>query len=599
MALLSCDKKTLPREPDTIPPVATIIYPVDGMTISGIVDVRISATDNDKVDAIEYLINDEIIGSANSSPFTYSWNTLEYIDNEPYYLSAIVVDLSDNYAQTEPITVIINNYDNDGPPGEILYPAPSLTVSGTIYILAYPTENDAVFAQFLIDDSLRFTDDTLNIVQPWNVNVFSYEWDTYDVTDNETHSITVVLSDTAGNTTALSSWVFVNNQVDVIPPMGNITNPAAGQTVEGIVEIQVTATDNEEIFFVKCFIDGDSLDTDFSEPYQFNWDTWEFTEDEEHMIYVIIEDLSGNVASAPPITVFVNNEDDPDITPPTGTIVTPSAGQTVEGEIQIEVSAYDDIQLSHVEFFIDGVSGSADYTFPYQFLWNTENVDDDQEYILSATVYDGTGNWAPVQPITVLVDNQDNVFPEGTIMSPVAGQIVQGLVDIGVVATDNVAVDHVEFYLDGNVIDSDPGAPYTYSWDTTEAEEDAGHSITVIIEDTNGNRTTLPTIIVTVNNLPDIETTPPIVSITNPVSGQTVGGVVTIQISATDNAGIDHVNIFVDGTLVSTDTDYPYTYDWNTTALSNGTEHAISAEAIDTSENLSPAQPVLVTIQND
>ena len=596
---MSCDKQTLPQEPDTIPPIATIIYPVDGMTISGIVQVRISASDNDKVDIIEYFLNEELQGTENTSPFIFTWNTLEFADDESYYLSAKVVDRSDNFYQTEPITIVINNYDNDGPAGEILYPAPSLTVSGTIDILAYPTDADAVFAQFLIDDSLRFTDNTLNIVQPWNVNVFSYEWDTYDVTDNETHSITVVLADTAGNTTALSSRIFVNNQVDLIPPIGNITSPAAGQTVQGTIVIQVTATDNEEILSVQCFIDGDSLNTDFSEPYQFNWNTWEYTEDTEHMIYVTIEDLSGNVASAPPITVFVNNEEDEDITPPTGIIVNPSAGQIIQGTIQIEVSAYDNIEISHVEFSIDGETVSADYSFPYYYLWNTEEVEDDQEYILGATVYDTTGNWAPVQPITILVDNQDNVFPEGTIMSPYAGQVVQGVVNIDILATDNVAVQYVEIYIDGDLVKTDNSIPYGYTWNTTDAEEDTGHSITVIIEDKNGNRTTLPPISVTVNNLPDTDTTPPIISIMNPLSGQTIGGIVDILINSTDNEYVDHVSIYIDGVHISTITDNPYTYQWDTNALENNSQHTINAEATDGYNNTSPAQPVLVTIYND
>ncbi|MBL7059681.1 MAG: hypothetical protein ISS10_01640 [Candidatus Marinimicrobia bacterium] len=599
MTFMSCDKQTLPQEPDTIPPIATIIYPVDGMTISGIVQVRISASDNDKVDIIEYFLNEELQGTENTSPFIFTWNTLEFADDESYYLSAKVVDRSDNFYQTEPITIVINNYDNDGPAGEILYPAPSLTVSGTIDILAYPTDADAVFAQFLIDDSLRFTDNTLNIVQPWNVNVFSYEWDTYDVTDNETHSITVVLADTAGNTTALSSWIFVNNQVDLIPPIGNITSPAAGQTVQGTIVIQVTATDNDEILLVQCFIDGDSLNTDFSEPYQFNWNTWEYTEDTEHMIYVTIEDLSGNVASAPPITVFVNNEEDEDITPPTGIIVNPSAGQIIQGTIQIEVSAYDNIEISHVEFSIDGETVSADYSFPYYYLWNTEEVEDDQEYILGATVYDTTGNWAPVQPITILVDNQDNVFPEGTIMSPYAGQVVQGVVNIDILATDNVAVQYVEIYIDGDLVKTDNSIPYGYTWNTTDAEEDTGHSITVIIEDKNGNRTTLPPISVTVNNLPDTDTTPPIISIMNPVSGQTIGGIVDILINSTDNEYVDHVSIYIDGVHISTITDNPYTYQWDTNALENNSQHTINAEATDGYNNTSPAQPVLVTIYND
>lgn len=596
---ISCTQRTLPREPDTIPPVATIIYPVDGMTVSGIVQVRISATDNDKVKHVEYFVNNTIQDTIKTSPFTFIWNTIQVEDDAKYYLSAKVQDRSDNYYQTEPIEIIVNNVDNQSPLGEILYPAPSLTVSGTIQILAYPYDNDAVKAEFLIDDELRFTDDSLEVVQPWNVNVYHYEWDTYDVTDNQTHNITVVLSDTAQNANALSSWVYVNNQVDMIPPVGNITNPAAGQTVHGITEIQITATDNDGIFAVHCYIDGDSLTTDYEEPYHISWSTVEYEEDAEHMIYVTIEDFAGNIASAPPITVFINNDPDLDVTPPTGTIISPTAGQSLSGVYLIEVIAYDDVEVSHVEFLINGYGVYADYSFPYSFEWDTETMPEDQEAIIGASVYDTGGNWAPAQPISVHINNQDNIYPEGVITTPYSGQTVSGLVDIQILATDNEAVQKVEFYIDGALNSTDYESPYEYTWDTEGEAEDENHSITVIIEDTNGNRTTLPPISVVVNNLPETDTTPPVVRVINPVSGQTVSGTVEIQIDASDNVEVESVTVTIDGTEVVTDSESPYSFSWDTTVLDNQSQHTVSAIAVDVNGNSALAQPVLVTIDNE
>ncbi len=597
--VFSCSQHTLPQEPDTIPPIGTIIYPVDGMTVSGIVNVRIAASDDDRVALVVYLINNVIQDSMKSKPYTYAWNTLQFEDDEEYFLSAKIIDRSDNIRQTEPITITVDNIDNQGPLGELLYPTPGLTVSETVQILAYPTGNDAIEAIFLIDDSLRFTDDSLEIKQPWNVNVFSYEWDTFDVTYNETHTITVVLSDTANNSTALSSWVFVSNQIDIIPPIGNITNPAAGQSVQGIVSIQVSATDNDGINYVTCFIDGDSLDTDSIYPYQFDWNTSDFTEDSEHMISVTITDLSGNVASAPPISVFINNIEDPDISPPSGTIISPIAGQTVNGIIPVEIIAYDDIEVSHVEFMINGSTLFIDESFPYIYDWNTENMPEDQESIIGASVYDAYGNWAPVQPISVFIDNHDNNFPEGVITSPYAGQIVQGIIDVQVLASDDVGVQCVEFYINGELVLTDEDSPYEYNWDTSVAEEDENHSITVIIEDVNGNRTTLTPISVFVNNLPAADTAPPIVNILNPLSGQTLSGTVQIQINATDNTEVESVAITLDGVIIHEMTESPYNYSWDTTPLENQSQHTIGAIASDINDNSSMAQPVLVIIDNE
>ena len=54
------------------------------------------------------------------------------------------------------------------------------------------------------------------------------------------------------------------------------------------------------------------------------------------------------------------------------------------------------------------------------------------------------------------------------------------------------------------------------------------------------------------------DTTPPTVSISSPVSGQTVNEIVTITVTTQDNEGISKVEFFIDDSLVLTDIESPY-----------------------------------------
>jgi len=75
----------------------------------------------------------------------------------------------------------------------------------------------------------------------------------------------------------------------------------------------------------------------------------------------------------------------------------------------------------------------------------------------------------------------------------------------------------------------------------------------------------------------------PSVSITNPNNGDTVSGTVIITADASDDNGVNKVEFFVDGTLLSSDTISPYSYSWDTPS-SDGT-YSISVTVTDTDTN--------------
>jgi hypothetical protein len=91
---------------------------------------------------------------------------------------------------------------------------------------------------------------------------------------------------------------------------------------------------------------------------------------------------------------------------------------------------------------------------------------------------------------------------------------------------------------------------------------------------------------------------PPTVTITSPNPGDTVDGIVTIEATASDNigGGISKVDFFVDNTLIGTVTTTPYSYDWDSTTVSNG-EHTLRAIATDTISQ-TDSYAIIVTVNN-
>ena len=93
------------------------------------------------------------------------------------------------------------------------------------------------------------------------------------------------------------------------------------------------------------------------------------------------------------------------------------------------------------------------------------------------------------------------------------------------------------------------------------------------------------------------DTTSPTVSISSPVSGQTVNEIITITVTTQDNEGISKVEFFIDDSLVLTDIESPYEYEWNTTHYDNS-EHIVKVISYDNVDNSTESEPILLIVLN-
>lgn len=98
-------------------------------------------------------------------------------------------------------------------------------------------------------------------------------------------------------------------------------------------------------------------------------------------------------------------------------------------------------------------------------------------------------------------------------------------------------------------------------------------------------------------SLRTLETIAPTTTITSPGAGSHVGGTVNVITQASDNVGVVNIELYKDNVLVGSSTQSPFTFEWNTTAESDG-PHTFVSKAYDAAGNVGTSPPVSVTVDN-
>jgi PKD repeat protein len=219
----------------------------------------------------------------------------------------------------------------------------------------------------------------------------------------------------------------------------------------------------------------------------------------------------------------------------------------------------------------------------------TASFSTDGTYVLRLRAEDGLVSTS--DEVTVTVTIADTTPPTVALTTPTDGAIVSGTVEVSAAASDNVGVTTVEFFVDGilQAVTSIP--PYRFAWDTTPFA-DGSHTLLARASDAAGNTHLSPAVMVVVSN--DI----PTITITTPLDGSTVVGLVTIAATASDSGGIATVEFFVDGAVLASVTTPPYEVSWDTSTLAPGSAHTLSATATDTTGIIGISPSITATIAN-
>lgn len=322
----------------------------------------------------------------------------------------------------------------------ITRPEHASIVSGTVTIEAR-TEANETQSRSISRVEYRVDDSDWNPMSQVSGSLYRADWDTTGV-DNGNHTVYVRSTDNTNTSIFFAINVTVQND-DKEPPSVEIITPEEDEVVNGTVIIEVDATDNNVVESVYFRIDGGQWKTMREEDDRWTaiWNTTQYAEG-SHCITVRASD--GVNEAMDQVNVTVDNDASPSVE-----IVSPDDGSVVSGTVQVMARVRDDGSIENVVFCIDGRS-QANMTLSgdlYLAEWNTTEVQDGGHTIsvFATDDVDQTGS----DSISVYVDNEEEDSPPSVeIRSPLSGVLVSGIMEITVVATDDVNVTDVLYVLD-------------------------------------------------------------------------------------------------------------------------------------------------------
>ncbi len=212
----------------------------------------------------------------------------------------------------------------------------------------------------------------------------------------------------------------------------------------------------------------------------------------EHFYYALVTQANGLRLWSAPVWVSQGTAT-VDSTPPT---VSASESGT-SGTITLSATASDNVGVSNVEFFVDGVLKGNDTTAPYSITLDSTTLSNGS-HSLAAKAFDAAGNTATSTAVPFSIDNTApaDLTPPAVSASESGSS---GTITLSATASDNVGVSAVEFYVDSLLKGSDTTAPYSMTLDSTTLT-DGSHSLTAKAFDAAGNNATSSAVSFTVSN---------------------------------------------------------------------------------------------------
>ena len=209
------------------------------------------------------------------------------------------------------------------------------------------------------------------------------------------YNLAVTAYNAAGQESSYSNIVTIAEQS---PPTVSITSPSNTASVSGVVSINVSATDNVGVTKVEFYVNGQLVTTNLAAPYVYSWDTSSLAAG-THTLMAKAYDAAGNVSQSSSSVNVVK-----DLIAPTVALTSPANNATVSGIVTISSSASDNVGVTNVEFYGNGVLLYASNVAPYSFNWDTSRVQNGV-YSIIAKAYDNSSNSSQSSSVTVLVSN--------------------------------------------------------------------------------------------------------------------------------------------------------------------------------------------------
>ena len=270
-----------------------------------------------------------------------------------------------------------------------------------------------------------------------------------------------VRSTDASNGSALSGDMTFATAGDTTAPTVTITSPATNATLSGIVNVNVTASDNIGVKSVQLKIDNANSGAAVTvAPYIIAVNTSSLSNG-NHILTAVASDAAGNSTTSAQVAVKVSNTTT-DTTPPTVSMTAPVNAATVKGTISVTANASDNVGVASVQFQLDGANfGSLDTASPYSVSWNT-TTSSNGSHVLRAVAKDAAGNSTTSATVTVTVSNgTPDTTPPSVPGGLTATAVSSSQISLSWTAsTDNVGVTGYNVFRGGTKIGTSPSASY-------------------------------------------------------------------------------------------------------------------------------------------
>ncbi|GFO66542.1 hypothetical protein GMLC_01210 [Geomonas limicola] len=259
---------------------------------------------------------------------------------------------------------------------------------------------------------------------------FAFSWSTAQLAPGDYQVAVKATDNTGGELVSDPITVSVSAQdpvstTDTERPVLSIAAPLSGATLAGSVTVSASATDNVGVARVEFYVNGVLQATSNSAPYLFTWNTLIFANG-SYALSAKAFDAAGNVAESS-INVAVFN----DTVPPIVAFSAPGAGQVVKGSVPVTLTASDNVGVSRVELYLNGLLQATLNAAPYSYAWDTSRVANGN-YSWSAKAYDAAGNLgtAVERVVQVLNDTTPPTLSINPATSPStsASQLLSGSV---------------------------------------------------------------------------------------------------------------------------------------------------------------------------
>jgi len=186
------------------------------------------------------------------------------------------------------------------------------------------------------------------------------------------------------------------------PPSVVISAPAGGSTVSGTVSVTGVARSGIGIVSVKLYSDGLLVSSTANASFAFSWNAGSVAG--TRTLSVVAQDTAGNTGTASvAVNVTVPPPPPPDTISPTVQLTSPVNGATLgNGSVTVGASATDNVAVTQVCIYMDGIQSYCSLAAPYAFQWNPKKAKPGT-HVFVAKAWDAAGNTGSTAQVSVTV----------------------------------------------------------------------------------------------------------------------------------------------------------------------------------------------------